>query len=166
VKNLKIKNRHRIKKKEIKNILTELKNNFDSDFFSEDARVEVGDFENFRIIIVEGEVLFIIYKERIILTLKGLLKYKIEDYYVIVDMGAVGFVTKGADIMVPGIVDADTKIRENDFVWVCDERHRKPLAIGIALMSGEEMKHKNKGKGVKNIHYVGDKLWKLSLSAI
>ena len=77
-------------------------------------------------------------------------------------MGAVGFVTKGADIMAPGIIDADVNIQENDHVWICDEKHRKPLAVGIALMTGEEMKSKNTGKAIKNIHYVGDKLWNLS----
>ena len=79
---------------------------------------------------------------------------------VVVDMGAVRFVTNGADVMAPGIIDADLKIVENDQVWICDEIHRKPLAIGIANMTGEQMRNEKKGKAIKTIHYVGDNIWK------
>ena len=50
----------------------------------------------------------------------------------------------------------------DDYIWVCDETHRKPLCVGKALLSGEEMKQGSSGKAIKNIHYIGDKLWKLS----
>jgi predicted RNA-binding protein (TIGR00451 family) len=36
----------------------------------------------------------------------------------------------------------------------------KALAIGEALVTGEEMKAKKPGKAVKSIAFVGDKLWK------
>ena len=42
-------------------------------------------------------------------------------------MGAVGFITKGADVMAPGITDADPMIQKDDLVWICDEKHRKPI---------------------------------------
>ena len=90
------------------------------------------------------------------------MKYQPAEGRVVVDMGAVGFIVKGADIMAPGIVDADIQIKEGDFVWVCDEKHHKPLAVGKALMNGETMKVNQTGKAIKNIHYVGDMLWNLS----
>jgi PUA domain protein len=74
-------------------------------------------------------------------------------------MGAIGFITKGADVMAPGITDVDVSIQRDDLVWICDEKHRKPLAVGIALLTGEEMKTKKPGKAVKTLHYVGDRLW-------
>jgi PUA domain protein len=77
-------------------------------------------------------------------------------------MGAVVFITKGADVMAPGITDADPMIKKDDLVWICDEKHRKPLAIGIAIMTGEEMKTKKTGKAVKTLHFVGDRLWMLT----
>ena len=86
-------------------------------------------------------------------------KYKPKQNYVVVDMGAVKFVTNGADVMAPGIVDADENIDEDDQVWICDEKHNKPLAIGIALMSGEQMLKEKQGKAIKTIHYVGDQIW-------
>ena len=64
--------------------------------------------------------------------------------------------------MAPGIVDADPSILKDDYVWICDENNKKPLAIGIALMSGEQMKQSKEGKAIKNLHYVGDELWNLT----
>jgi len=78
-----------------------------------------------------------------------------------VDMGAVPHVVGGADVMAPGVVSAEEGIAPGDCVVVVDERHGKPLAIGTALVSSAAMKGP-KGKVVKNLHYVGDEIWKLS----
>jgi PUA domain protein len=77
---------------------------------------------------------------------------------VIVDAGAVRFVVNGADIMKPGIVYADPEIVAGDLVVIVEERYKKPLAIGRALMAGLEMK--GEGKAVKSLHHVGDLIWK------
>jgi len=77
---------------------------------------------------------------------------------VVIDMGAVPHVAKGADVMGPGVVSADVEIKAGNAVAVVDERHGKPLAIGLALVPGTEMRAP-KGKVVKNIHYVGDEVW-------
>lgn len=79
---------------------------------------------------------------------------------VVVDMGAVPHVAGGADIMAPGVVLVDEKIEVGEAVVVVDERHGKPLAVGSALVPGTEM-IAPKGKVVKNLHYVGDELWRL-----
>jgi PUA domain protein len=80
---------------------------------------------------------------------------------VVVDMGAVPHVTKGADVMAPGVVSADSDIRPGAIVVVVDERHGKPLAVGLAVVPGGEMRGP-KGKVVKNLHHVGDDFWSLS----
>jgi len=157
--NCKVKNRHRLKTKDIKEMLSEIKSIFDQDFFDINSSVEIGDLEDKKIVFVDNEPSFMYYKKMIFFTLHGLNKYKPKKRFVVVDMGAVKFVTKGADIMAPGIVDADKTISENDLVWVCDETHHKPLAVGIALMSGEEMVEQNKGKSIEIVHHVGDSLW-------
>jgi len=77
---------------------------------------------------------------------------------VVIDMGAVPHVAKGADVMGPGVVSADAEIKAGDAVAVVDERHGKPLAIGLALVPGTEIRAP-KGKVVKTIHYVGDGVW-------
>jgi len=37
------------------------------------------------------------------------------------------------------------------------------LAIGWATMNGEDLVNQTKGKGLKNIHWVGDELWEMEL---
>lgn len=157
----KIKNRHRLKSKEIRDIQSQLKKTFKYDFFDERSMVEMGDIDGIKIILVDDEPSFMFYDDRIIFTLHGLNKYKPKENFVVVDMGAIKFITNGADVMAPGIVDADKNINENDQVWICDEKHHKPLAIGIALMNGEKMLSEKQGKAIKVVHYVGDRLWNL-----
>jgi len=155
----KIKNRHRLKNKNIRNIQQQLKEIFNNEFFKETSSVETGDYEDFNIVLVDGEPCFMFHENKILFTLHGINKFKPKNNFVVVDMGAIKFVTSGADVMAPGIVDADINISENEQVWICDETHHKPLAIGIAIMTGEQMKTEGKGKAIKTIHYVGDKLW-------
>jgi PUA domain protein len=80
---------------------------------------------------------------------------------VVVDMGAVPHVTRGADIMAPGVVSADGGIKPGATVLIVDERHEKPLAIGLAMIQGRGMRGP-RGKVVKNLHHVGDEAWCLS----
>jgi PUA domain protein len=155
----KIKNRHLLKTKDIKNFENELKKTFNSIIFNEKLSVETGDFEGIKMIFIDGYPCFMIYENKIFFTLYGLNKYKPKENFVVVDMGAVKFVTSGADVMAPGIVDADKNIVEGDQVWICDEKYHKPLAVGIAFMTGEQMIKEEKGKAIKTIHYVGDELW-------
>lgn len=155
----KIKNRHKIKKKEVRKIIDRLKNDFDSSFFNFDSVVEIGFYKNTEFVFIDHKPYFMLYNNRIVFTLIGLYKYYPSNKYVIVDMGAIKFVTNGADVMCPGIVDADKDIQPDGIVWICDEKNKKPLAVGIAIISGEEMIQKNKGKAVDIFHYIGDNLW-------
>lgn len=157
----KVKNRHRLKSRDIRDIQNQLKKTFNHDFFDVKSSVETGEIEGMQLIFVDDEPVFMNHEGETVFTLHGLHKYKPRENFVVVDMGAVKFVTSGADVMAPGIVDADNNIDEDEQVWICDERHHKPLAVGIALMKGEQMARDNQGKAVRVIHYVGDKLWNL-----
>jgi PUA-domain protein len=159
---VKIKNRHRLKEREVKELAADLKTRFQGDFFDEKVAVDTGTLEEFTVLLVNDSIDFMLYDNKVVFTLLGLAKYQPKNNFVVVDMGAVGFITKGADVMAPGIIDADTTIQKDDLVWICDEKHHKPLAIGVALLSGEEMKMKRPGKAVKTLHYVGDRLWILT----
>jgi len=79
---------------------------------------------------------------------------------IVVDMGAVKFVANGADIMRPGIKEIPSGIAQDALVAIVDERNRKPLAVGVMLLSSEEMQAANSGKVIKTVHYVGDDIWK------
>jgi len=160
-----LKNRHGLKSKDVKIFQNELKNFYDENFFDKKSFVEIAEFEGFNIIFVDNEPSFMLNENRIFFTLFGLNKYKPKKKFVVVDMGAIKFVTNGADVMGPGIVDADKSISEADPVWICDEKHRKPIAVGIAIINGEQMINKIKGKAVKIIHFVGDDLWNFLLKS-
>jgi len=79
---------------------------------------------------------------------------------VTVDMGAVRAVSRGADIMGPGVVGADEGISRGDVVVIVDEQHGKHLALGLTLADSSLLKG-TRGRVIKNLHHVGDKIWSI-----
>jgi len=116
-----------------------------------------GEWED-RLVMVDGEPLILVWKDRYFPTVRGAQVMKSRRRLVVVDMGAVPYVTNGAHVMGPGIVEADEEIGVGDLVVIAEERYGKALAIGQALVSGADMPGK-KGRAVLNIHHVGDQLW-------
>jgi len=94
-------------------------------------------------------------------SLRYLLELKPVKKFVEVDMGAVPFLANGADVMMPGIAKCDEEIKEGEVVFVRDVTHKKPLVVGIALRDGKVLSKREKGKGVKTLHWVGDKIWEM-----
>lgn len=94
-------------------------------------------------------------------TVRGAFKIKGKKGTITVDRGAVSCVVNGADIMRPGVVFFDENIKLGDFVIIREETHSKTIAIGISLWNGEEFATRHSGKCVKNLHFVGDDIWKL-----
>ena len=127
-------------------------------YHKKDQAVIVED-EKYKLILVNKKPEFFYYEEKIVPTLK-LLQQKDVLKKITVDMGAVKFVVNGADIMRPGIVEIDEDINQNDFIVIIDVNNKKPLAVGIALLNSKEMHSATGGKVIKNIHYVGDELWR------
>jgi PUA-domain protein len=159
---LRIKNRHRLKEKEARELISKLKAKTGIDTFDAAKPVDVGMLEDIMVVLIDDSVDFFYHQDQLVPTIEGINRCRPSTHRVVVDMGAIGFVTKGADVMAPGITDADPGIQKDDIVWVCDEKYHKVLAVGIALVSGEEMRLKHPGKAVKTLHYVGDRLWALS----
>ncbi len=62
-----------------------------------------------------------------------------------------------------GIVAVSDDVIAGGPVQIVDERHKKPLAIGVALMDGSTIRASAAGKMCKNFHHVGDELWNLEL---
>ena len=158
-----VRNRHRLRKKEIQKLTHELNETFSSQYELKELNIDSATWGDFEILILKNEVFVLNYTGKFFFTIRGLLKFKPERRYVTVDMGAVKFISNGADVMAPGIVDADSDIKVGDLVWVRDERHHQPLSIGEALMSGPEMVINKSNKAIKTIHYIGDGLWLLKL---
>ena len=67
----------------------------------------------------------------------------------IVDMGAVPYICNSADIMIPGIVELPSAFEVNDLVVIREEKYRKALSIGQALLSSDDLREKQKGKAFK-----------------
>jgi PUA domain protein len=80
-----------------------------------------------------------------------------------VDAGAIPYVVNGADVMRPGIVGVSVDVKAKEPVQIVDERHGKPLAIGVALFDSPAILESSSGKMCKNVHHVGDELWGLEL---
>ncbi|MEM2126277.1 MAG: DUF1947 domain-containing protein [Candidatus Methanosuratincola sp.] len=79
---------------------------------------------------------------------------------VVVDMGAVPYICNGADVMAPGIRSVPEGVKPGDIVAVADERHNKVLAVGVLVMEREKIINRERGKAVRNVHHVGDEIWK------
>lgn len=170
---LELKVKHPLSKKEVKGIIAQLSQMFGEEIagkmLNKKDEVKVAEFDKTtEIILVNGKPMFIRRKELIFPLVIAL--YNISDEEdlrkwprrVVVDEGAVPHILNGADVMAPGIVDADENIKEGDFVFVVEEKYGRPLAIGVALMSGKAMKEKSRGKAVKVIHHARDKIWQVT----
>lgn len=125
--------------------------------------LEVVETSHYSLIALNGTPVAMYVDGKPFFTVRGALELKPRKHIVTVDMGAVKFIRNGADVMSPGIVAADESIEPGDPVIVVEERHKKPLGVGTALMNGTEMKQSTKGKAIKMVHHVGDAIWDLAL---
>ena len=78
--------------------------------------------------------------------------------YVTVDMGAVKFVCKCANVMRPGITKF-SDFESGEIVCVIEESQNKFLAVGKAEISSKKAEDTNKGEVIKNMHYISDYFW-------
>ena len=81
--------------------------------------------------------------------------------FVQVDMGAVKFMCKGANLMRPGIKKF-SEFSQNDIVCIVEESQNKFLAVGKSEVDSSELENMEKGEVVKNLHYISDKAWEIS----
>ena len=81
--------------------------------------------------------------------------------YVQVDMGAVKFMCKGANLMRPGIKKF-TEFSKDDIVCIVEESQNKFLAVGKSIVDSSELDNMDKGEVLKNLHYISDKAWEIS----
>jgi PUA-domain protein len=155
---MKIKSRHHLKGSDARKVIAAIEPLLDDPSTLRKASLEVAETdEEVDLIFVDGRPLIMVMEDRPFLTVLGAIELKVQKKLVIVDSGAVRFIVNGADVMNPGIVSADPEIEAGDLVVVAEERHRKPLAVGKALISGKEMH--GEGKAIKSLHHVGDLIW-------
>ena len=149
--------RYPLKAKEAKQIVEEasktLKLNFDDKAIVEVVESDVGE-----IYLLGGKPLLFKSGNRILPTLL-FAEFTAKTPKVVVDMGAIPYVCKGATVMAPGIVRIEGEFKIGDLVLVVDMKHGKTLALGESLLDSETAKQTKKGPVVKTLHYVSDKIW-------
>ncbi len=115
----------------------------------------------YEVILIDGEPRVAFFDGEPFLTVRGANEYELSQRVVVVDTGAISFVSSGADVMRPGITDVKGTITAGDLVLIAEESHGKVLAIGRARVDDNEMRG-DSGKVVDSIHYVGDELYEFS----
>lgn len=162
---LRLRHRARMREKEAKKFAEDLERAYGIPAAAIPETVERADAGDFDVLVADGRAVAFVRRDpdRIAPTCRLLLKHRPTRAYVTVDMGAIKFVNNGADVMAPGIVEADPSIQPGDLVWIRDERNKQPLAVGEALVPGTAMPRGPKGKAVKSLHHVGDEMWNLEV---
>ncbi len=159
--------RYRLRNKDVRELIRdfmeayEIKSN--SHVFSKSkGNVDCVNVDNMKLYLIDDLPLIIKIEERFFPTL--IFDDILENLpYVIVDVGAVAYICKGADVMLPGIKRMEGEIKQGGTVSIYDEKYKKRIAVGKSLYDIEEIRNMKKGKVIENIHYIGDKFWRLIL---
>ena len=117
--------------------------------------------------VVNEEVVFFQDKDKPWLpTLKVLHKFPSMMPKMQVDVGAIKFVMRGANIMAPGLTSPggayDDGIAAGTPVQVTAEGCTHACAVGLACMSSEDLNGKPNGQAIESIHFLNDGLWKFN----
>jgi PUA-domain protein len=153
--------RYTLKTKEAKQILTEASKNLKLDLealFGSKVNVEVVESDVGAVYLIGGKPLLYKAGDKVLPTLH-FSEFTAQAPKIVVDMGAVPYVCKGADVMAPGIVRIEGEFSKGDLVLVADMKFGKALALGESLYDAEVAKQTKKGPVVKTLHYVSDKIW-------
>ncbi|MCD6469412.1 DUF1947 domain-containing protein [Candidatus Bathyarchaeota archaeon] len=159
-----VKRRFSLRGKERKKLLRSFSKIFNVDaeqIFGAKPSIEVAETSEIKIFIINGKPLLMstIDGELVpTLMFNGLIQLLPK---ITVDMGAVPHICNGADVMAPGIVKIDGEFKKGDLAIILDERHGKAIAIVRALLDSEIAKSLKRGKVFKNLHYVGDSIWRV-----
>ena len=157
-----VKSRHHLRSDAVEDIESALAENLGVDLTADSyEKVEFEDSDR-DVVLVDGDPLVLYVADEPFLTVEGANAHTPEKHVVTVDAGAISFVSDGADIMRPGITEADSNIAEGDLVVINEESHGKFLAIGRAKTDGPDMVGET-GKVVDSIHHVGDDLFEFSV---
>jgi PUA domain protein len=155
--------RYFLKDKDVSSLLKRFSNNSKIDpkeFLGSKPQVEVAEFQIATLFLINGKPLLANFEGTLIPTLifeNALsLMPTIE-----VNMGAIPFICKGADVMSPGVSRIKKEFAAKDYVTVTDDRYNKFISLCVALTDSATARSSKQGKIAKNIHHVGDRLWGL-----
>jgi PUA-domain protein len=149
--------RYPLKAKEAKQIIEEASEKLKLDLDLK-ANVEIVESDVGEIYLIEGKPILYRSDDKILPTLL-FTEFTSKAPKIVVDMGAIPYVCKGATVMAPGIVRIEGEFAVGELVLIVDMKHGKALALGESLLDSETAKQTKKGPVVKTLHYVSDKIW-------
>jgi PUA domain protein len=153
--------RYPLKAKEAKQIIEESSKKLKFDLealYGAKANVEIVESDVGEIYLIEGKPILFKLGDIVLPTLL-FSEFAAKAPKIVVDMGAIPYVCKGATVMAPGIVRVEGEFGKGDLVLIVDMKHGKALALGESLLDAETAKQTKKGPVVKTLHYVSDKIW-------
>ena len=159
---MEVKSRHHLRSDEVGDIEDRLADRLGVDLDADAYELVELEDSAFDLVLVDGDPAVLYYEDEPFLTVRGANQYPPQNRVVTVDAGAVSFVSDGADVMRPGIVEADADIAAGDLVAIAEESHGKVLAVGRAKTDGDDMVG-SEGKVVESVHHVGDDLYEFNV---
>jgi PUA-domain protein len=165
MKKIVVKKRHSIRKSQAQDLLSRLFDQIGNSakFFHADMIEVLETNADVSLFLVNKKPLLMDTGDWVFPTLKGTIQFPFPERRVVVDAGAIPYVVNGADVMRPGIVSVSDDVKIQAPVQIVDERHGKPLAIGIALLDAPDMRARISGKMCKNFHHVSDEIWNIEI---
>jgi len=158
---MQVKSRHHLRSDEVTAIRETVADALDVDLDGDTFELVELEDADVDLVLVDDQPLVFYVDEEPFLTVRGANALEPSAGVVTVDAGAISYVSDGADVMRPGIVEADASITDGDLVVVVEETHGKALAVGRALTDGDAMVG-DSGKVVSSIHHVGDELYQFT----
>lgn len=160
---MEIKSRHHLRDDDVDEICEAMADQLGIDL--PDAAFELVEFSDlpYDVVLIDGSPdVFYLNPDEPFVTVRGANAYEPTTHVVTVDAGAVEFLSNGADVMRPGIVEADREIKTGDLVVVNEETHGKFLAVGRSSVPGTDLLG-DEGRVIETIHHVGDELYELTI---
>ncbi len=160
--------RWRLSKRDRKKLLEEVKSLWPDAPLDEDADIEVVSDKKEGIqelYIVNGKPAFVRIGDKLVPLINYLLEVGTEWIpRIVVDEGAVRPITRGANLLRPGIVRVEGSFARGNIVVILEPLKAIPIAVHEALVSREELESMEKGVVAKRLHYMGDRYWKYARS--
>jgi PUA domain protein len=161
--------RYPLRKRDARALLEEISSNYPGFPLREVEVVEMAEFDDVTLYILDRRVAFFRRGGRLLPSLTFLLDYGYSWLpQVYVDRGAAKAMVRGADLMAPGVRSINGDFNVGSIVVIVDEESKAPIAIGEALLDSrgvsELVARSAKGKVFKNLHHVGDRIWSMARS--
>jgi PUA-domain protein len=152
-----------VSKKDKKKLIKKINEKYGIELIGKDDKVEVVVEDDAEIYVINNIPAFIKIGGQVIPHLKFLLKRGYEWLpAIMVDQGAVMPISRGADLMRPGIQKILRPFNKGDIVVIVEPTRLLPLAVHQALYDSSEIEKMDKGKVTQRLHCLKDKYWKLA----